>query len=312
MVFLKSEFLRYVEFPEEKKKRDLIPPQYFCPKNLKNSQLMTRQLFLKLSLRSAYFTIGMIAVWLCLNTFLSGSVWEGMKLSRSSINGEYCEFNSVEKLFHQSMNTYSNLAYFFFGVLIVLMALEDVKNRGLSTLNRLEQFPLLSAFMGFCFIYLSFGSAFFHASLTWIGQRMDMNGTYSISVGLLGIGLFHAFSKIQLTNFQKKLYIAALAVVLLAFFQIHLMISSGVLLPVLILTNLILTLVTFIQFRKQYFLLMPILSLVLMVIAVKIRTLDVQKVGCDPHSLYQGHSVWHLLTAISSFCSYAFYRFTKL
>jgi hypothetical protein len=272
---------------------------------------MTRQLFLKLSLRSAYFTIGMIVLWMCLNTFLSGSIWDGMTLSKSAINVEYCEFNNVEKLFHQSMNTYSNLAYFFFGVLILLMASEDGKNRGLITLNRLEQFPRLSAFMGFCFIYLSFGSAFFHASLTWVGQRMDMNGTYSISIGLLGIGLYHAFPKIQLTNLQKKLYIGALGVLLLAFFQIHLMISSGVLLPVLILSNLILTLITYIQFRKKYFLLIPILSLVLMVIAIKIRTFDVQKVGCDPHSWYQGHSLWHLLTAISSFCSYAFYKFTK-
>ena len=93
---------------------------------------MTKQLFLKLSLRAAYFTIGMIAVWMCLNTFLSGSIWDGMTVSRSAINVEYCEFNNVGKLFHQSMNTYSNLAYFFFGVLILLMASEDHQNQGLS------------------------------------------------------------------------------------------------------------------------------------------------------------------------------------
>ena len=272
---------------------------------------MKKQLFLRFTLHSAYFTIGMIAVWMCLNTFLSGSIWEGMTVSRSAINVEYCEFNNVEKLFHQSMNTYSNLAYFFFGVLILLMVSEDGKNQGLSTLNRLQQFPLLSAFMGFCFIYLSFGSAFFHASLTLVGQRMDMNGTYSISIALLAISLYHVFYKINFTDLQKKIYIIASVVLLLTFFKLHLMFGSKTLLPVLILGNLILTLVNYIQFRKERFLLFPILSLALLLVAVNIRTLDVQKVGCDPYSWYQGHSLWHLLTAMSSFCSYAFFRFTK-
>lgn len=35
-----------------------------------------------------------------------------------------------------------------------------------------------------------------------------------------------------------------------------------------------------------------------------------QKVGCDPYSLLQGHALWHVLTGLSSFCSYAFFRFT--
>jgi hypothetical protein len=276
----------------------------------KNNQLMTRQLFFKLMLRSTYFTVGMIAVWMCLNTFISGSVWAGMTLSKSAINVEYCEFNNVEKLFHQSMNTYSNLAYFFFGVLILLMASEDYKNKDLSTLNRLERFPLLSVLMGICFIYLSFGSAFFHASLTWVGQRMDMNGTYSISIALLSIALYHVLYKLNLTNRQKQVWIVASGVLVLAFLKIHLMISSGILLPALILTNLILTLTHYFQFRKEHSIFITIFSLVLMVVAVKIRTLDVQKVDCDPYSWYQGHSVWHFLTALSSFCSYAFFRFT--
>ena len=271
---------------------------------------MTRQLFFKLMLRSAYFTVGMIAVWMCLNTFISGSFWDGMTLSKSAINVEYCEFNNVEKLFHQSMNTYSNLAYFFLGVLILLIASEDYKNRDLSTLNRLERFPLLSVLMGICFIYLSFGSAFFHASLTWVGQRMDMNGTYSISIALLSIALYHVLHKLNLTNREKQVWIAVSGVLVLAFFKVHLMISSGVLLPALILANLILTLIHYFQFRKEHSIFITIFSLVLMVVAVKIRTLDVQKVDCDPYSWYQGHSVWHLLTALSSFCSYAFFRFT--
>lgn len=253
----------------------------------------------------------MLIIWGLFNTMLNGSVWEGMTISQSAVKVEYCEFNHAEKLFHQPMNTYSNIAYFFFGVLILLMAFEDYKNKGQNTLNRLQQFPLLSALMGFCFIYLSFGSALFHASLTWVGQRVDMNGTYSISLALLSIGLYHVLHKTDFTNQVKNIWIMAFGVLILAFYKVHLMVSSGILLPVLILLNLSLTVITYFQFRKERSILWVISSLVLMVIAVKIRTLDVQKIGCDPYSLYQGHSVWHLLTAISSFCSYAFFRFTN-
>jgi hypothetical protein len=272
---------------------------------------MPKTLFYKFLLRSGFFSLLMLLIWGILNTVLNGSVWHGMTISQSAVKVEYCEFNHVDKLFHQPMNTYSNIAYFFFGVFILLMAWEDHKKRGQNTLNRLQQFPLLSALMGFCFIYLSFGSALFHASLTWIGQRVDMNGTYSISLALLSIGFYHVLHKINFTNRAKNIWIIGCGVVILAFYQVHLMVSSGVLLTILILLNLGLKVINYVQFRKERSIIWVILSLVLMLIAVKIRTLDVQKVGCDPYSLYQGHSVWHLLTALSSFCSYAFFRFTK-
>jgi Ceramidase len=269
---------------------------------------MTKPIFYKLLIRSFFATIALICLWMSLNTLLNGHIWDGMTISKSALTVEYCEFNNVDKLFHQCMNTYSNAAYFFFGVLIVLIAWEDYKNRGF-TVNSLEQFPLLSALMGFCFIYLSFGSALFHASLTWVGQRVDMNGTYSISITLLGIGLYAILPKNLFTNNLKKLWVIILFTIILLFIKIALLISSSVLIPILILFQLLLIIINYVQFRKERSIIVGILSFVLIFIALKIRTLDVQKIGCDPYSLYQGHAVWHLLTALSSFCSYSFFRF---
>ena len=254
----------------------------------------------------------MILIWAGLNAMLNGSVWEGMTVSKSALTVEYCEFNNVDKLFHQSMNTYSNLAYFFFGVLILQIALYDSKNNDEAARNKLEKFPLLAALMGFCFIYLSFGSAFFHASLTYLGQRVDMNGTYSISIALLGIGIYHVFHKMFFSEIIKKIWIGTLLLIIIAFLPLSLMISSGKLLPFMILLLMILIGIHYFQFRKQKSFILAILGFVLMFIAIKIRTLDVQKINCDPHSFYQGHAVWHLLTALSSFCSYAFFRFSKI
>ncbi|WP_188763453.1 ceramidase domain-containing protein [Emticicia aquatilis] len=273
---------------------------------------MTKQLFIRFLGIAFIFTLGMIAIWACLNTWLSGNIWEGMTVSKSALTVEYCEFNHTEKFFHQSMNTYSNLAYFFFGILILQIAQYDYKNKENTIQNRLEKFPLLSALMGFCFIYLSLGSAFFHASLTYLGQRVDMNGTYSISISLLGIGLYHLLHRIDFSETTKKLWIVGLLVIIIAFLPISLMISSSKLLPVMILLLMLLIAIHYFQFRKQKSFILAILGFVLMFIAVKIRTLDVQKINCDPHSFYQGHAVWHLLTAMSSFCSYAFFRFSKI
>lgn len=274
--------------------------------------MMNKPLFLRQIALSLIFTIGMVVFWAVLNTCLKGSLWDGMTISKSALTAEYCEFNDVDKLFHQSMNTYSNLAYFFFGILILQIAKYDVKNKALATKNSLEKFPQLSALMGLCFIYLSIGSAFFHASLTYLGQRVDMNGTYSISIVLLGIGLYTVFfHKIIFTETSKKLWILGLLMLIVAFLPISLMLSSGKLLPFMILLLLVVIAIHYFQFRKEKSFILAILGFILMILAVKIRTLDVQKINCDPHSLYQGHSVWHLLTAMSSFCSYAFFRFSK-
>lgn len=273
---------------------------------------MSKQLILKFLGTASIFTFGMIAIWTCFNTFLTGNIWNGMTISKSALTAEYCEFNNTEKLFHQSMNTYSNLAYFFFGILILQIAKYDFNNKENAGQNRLEKFPLLSALMGCCFIYLSFGSAFFHASLTYLGQRVDMNGTYSISITLLGIGFYHVFHKIDFSETAKKLWIGGLLVIIIAFLPISLMISSSKLLPTMIFLLLLSIVIHYIQFRKHKSFILAILGFVLMFVAVNIRTLDVQKINCDPHSFYQGHSVWHLLTAMSSFCSYAFYRFSKI
>lgn len=272
---------------------------------------MSKHLFIKLLIKAACFTVGMLLIWMGLNTFLSTHIWDGMIISKSALTVEYCEFNDVDSFFHQRMNTYSNLSYFFFGVLIIQIAWQDYKNQNKKSLNRLEQFPLLSALMGICFIYLCFGSAFFHASLTYIGQRVDMNGTYGISITLLSIGIYHIFHKIHLSDTAKYIWIGALVLFIIAFFKIALLISSSVLLPAMILSLTVINLINYFQFRKERSILLAILGFALIIVAIKIRTLDVQKINCDPHSWYQGHALWHFLTALSSFCSYAFFRFSK-
>ncbi|MDB5226059.1 MAG: hypothetical protein JWN78_252 [Bacteroidota bacterium] len=251
-------------------------------------------------------TMLMLCVWIFLNNHFDGSVWNGMKLSKSALTVEYCEWNNTAAFFHQAMNTYSNLGYFFLGMIVIHISFYDRKNISANK-NLLQQFPLLSFFFGCCLVYLSFGSAFFHASLTWIGQRADMNGTYSICIGLLGVGVYRAFIRNASPSF-KKLYVVILLLIVIIFIELHLLISSVFLLPFLILLMIILTFINYYKnpdgFRMQF----ALLSLLLIISAFALRIIDVKKIACDPFSFYQGHALWHFLTGMSAFFLYWFYR----
>ncbi len=253
----------------------------------------------------------MLLIWIALDYFLDARIWEGMTISRSAITVEYCEFNHPDRLFHQPINTYSNLVYFFLGMVVFQMGLFDLKHKQDQSLNSVIEFPHLSILTGICFMYLSIGSAFFHASLTWPGQRVDMNGTYGLTLSLLAIGLNAVFLKNNLSKRNQALIFTFSLLLILSFYQIALLVSSSILLPLLILGNLVLSIIHYFQKPKNKYISLAILSFILIIFALKIRTLDVQKVDCDPLSIWQGHALWHLLTGFSSFCTYAFFRFQK-
>lgn len=264
-----------------------------------------------LVVRALVYTLLMGFVYFLLNATLTGHVWQELTISQSALTVEYCEFNNTGAFFHQSMNTYSNLVYFFFGVIICQLGWQDRSSNGRDTLNRMAGFPGLSFLVGGSFIYLSFGSAFFHASLTWPGQRVDMNGTYSLTISLLCVALYGVFHRIVLSERAWQLVVLTVVLLMLALFPLARLVSSSVLLPALILAIWTLVIVNYVQFRRERSALLGVASVVLIIAAFYVRTLDVQKVHCNPFSWYQGHSLWHFLAGLSSFCTYCFFRFDR-
>ena len=49
-----------------------------------------------------------------------------------------------------------------------------------------------------------------------------------------------------------------------------------------------------------------------MIFAFILRTIDVNKIACNPVSIYQGHALWHLFTGMGAFILYWFYRSEKV
>ena len=256
-------------------------------------------------------TSAMLLLFVFLNLHYDGSIWQTMQQSKSALTAEYCELDHYAHFFRQSINTYSNLAYFFLGMIVVLISFYDKKDKT-ENKNLVQQFPFISCFFGVCLIYLSIGSAFFHASLTWIGQRIDMNATYSICIVLIGISYYRLLIKENASNQFKRIFVGCLFLIILLFILIHLLISSLYLLPFLILLIICGTVLNYLQNKPNFNISLAILSLLLMIGAFILRTMDVQKIACDPTSVYQGHALWHFFTGMSAFLLYWFYRSERL
>ena len=269
---------------------------------MKNSQI----------LRNALLGTGaLFGIFLALDYSLDSRVWEGMVISKSALTVEYCEFNHPERLFHQPVNTYSNLIYFFYGMVVFQLGWKDWKAFANREANTIRKFPYLSLLLAANFIYLSLGSAFFHSSLTWIGQRMDMNATYGLTLSLICIGLVQVLVKKEWTPRMQLILVVALLLLIASFLPLALHISSSLLLPSLFLILLVLGITNFFQYPAQRIPVLGVLSFVLLAVAIQIRSLDVAKVNCDPMSIWQGHALWHLLTATSSLCMYFYFRRVK-
>ncbi len=253
----------------------------------------------------------LLGIALSLDFVLDSSVWTGMKVSQSAVTIEYCEFNHPERLFHQPINTYSNLIYFFYGLLVFQLALKDLKLVEVKGVNSIRCSPYLSILLAANFIYLSFGSAFFHSSLTWIGQRVDMNATYGLTLSLICIGLVQVLVKKELTKQIQVGLVVGMLLLIAGFLPLALQISSSILLPSLFLILLVLGIINYFQYPSQRSPLLGLLSFVLLAVAIQIRSMDVAKINCDPMSIWQGHALWHFLTATSSLCMYFYFRRVK-
>ena len=253
----------------------------------------------------------LLGIALSLDFVLDSSVWTGMKVSQSAVTVEYCEFNHPERLFHQPINTYSNLIYFFYGLLVFQLALKDLKLVEVKGVNSVRSSSYLSILLAANFIYLSFGSAFFHSSLTWIGQRVDMNATYGLTLSLICIGLVQVLVKKELTKQIQVGLVVGMLLLIAGFLPLALQISSSILLPSLFFILLVLGIINYFQYPSQRSPLLGLLSFVLLAVAIQIRSMDVAKINCDPMSIWQGHALWHFLTATSSLCMYLYFRRVK-
>ena len=132
-----------------------------------------------------------------------------------------------------------------------------------------------------------------------------------LSLSLICIGMVQVVVKKELSKQIQIATVLGMLLLIVGFLPLALQISSAILLPALFLALLLLGIGNYVQYRSLRSPLLLILSFVLLAIAIQVRTLDVAKINCDPLSIWQGHALWHFLTATSSLCMYFYFRSVK-
>jgi hypothetical protein len=201
----------------------------------------------------------------------------------------------------QPANTWSSFGFVLVGLLVIRQSGEEVLLRRLNPMASRRAYPLL---YGIVLILLGLGSAFYHASLTFAGQFVDLMGMYLLACFIL------LYNVSRLTALNAKTFVLAylalnlvLAYVLLEFPALRRYIFGAIIIAALLPEYRV-------RMQKKlqingFFLQAAWWTLV---VAFTIWTLDITKILCNPNSWLQGHALWHILGALAAGFLYLYYR----
>ena len=238
----------------------------------------------------------------------SAAIWASFDLAKAGLTDEYCELNRMEKAVRQPVNAWSNLFYTFLGIWALGWAWIDFQEK--KAANPMRRFPALTMWVGLMLVGLGFGSFFFHASLTRLGQHFDMGFTYGLTLSL-GVGAAYRLVVMKAGRETKMLRWAffALAVVLagtMAFLKWK--VNGKIALPAMMLSGISLAILVYFQNRANFSGKLIGLAVFSTIVSAVFRSLDLAKVGCNSEGLYQSHAIWHFTTGLAAFLFLAFLR----
>lgn len=248
--------------------------------------------------------------------FLDGNFWSGWTLEPSVLNHCFCEHNYMDRFIRQPLNTWSNLAFLFFGVAILQQSFrsENESERKIDPGNYLSRNRVIGIFYGILLCILFIGSFLFHASLTVFFGITDMIGTYGIP---LFLGMI-ALSRISVYHRLLRESTAAALCVAITFLLGFALAIRWIVLFNMIATFSFLLLMgglggVYLYSRKdlQFNLRLFALIVLVMFLSCGIWIIDHNNILCDPYSNLQGHSFWHVLDATAAYLMYQFFYSEK-
>lgn len=200
----------------------------------------------------------------------------------------------------QPVNTVSSLG--FVAVAVLVLGIGERKARPAAA-HPLRSGWIYPSIYSTALVLIGLGSAFYHASLTFVGQTADVLGMYLLGTSIL-IYNWHRLRALRPATAVTTFLVgnAALLALLVELPGLRRYAFAAIILGALTLEWRIRTV------RRRG----PNTRLFLMAVSAiavgfAIWILDITKVACAPQSVVQGHAVWHLLGATSAYLLYLFY-----
>ena len=242
--------------------------------------------------------VSVIPLYIHLNSHYSWAGW-----TRSTCYPHcYCEAPSGGPI-EQISNSFSNLLYVLAGLLIAL--LPHSKKR--AELNLISSDPSYSILYGCNTIILGFGSFFYHGSLTEFGRFFDWFGMYLFASYII----IYSIARYFRSWFTPARFLTIFSLFMVALVIITLTVNADIrrhIFTVMIIIALIVAGIVNLQLQQKLNSWYLAASLTSLVIAYGIWNLDNNGIYCFPHSLIQGHAIWHILTGLSISLVYLYLR----
>jgi hypothetical protein len=265
----------------------------------------------KIYLSAALALLLGLTIYLLNKVFYPTNFWTQFSI-HEGIEYWFCEFTDMKKFIRQPINSFTNFWYivntiFFF-------------SKGVSDMNKTKKFNLITAnpfysiALGFISLYTFAASFFYHSSLIKIAHHLDYSAVYSISLFPL-MYLSHRFILLQRNKPTNEPHAAEAITMIATYSVIYLLLTlflpdaymHGVVLGIII---SIFSLGFWLEYKdpgktSKGFMLASITSIT---IALVFFVLDPMKVGCNPDSFLQFHSIWHILNGLAVFYFYLYIR----
>ncbi len=208
----------------------------------------------------------------------------------------FCEMPRLGSLVLQPADSWSSYGYAFAGFLMIVLAGARDWNSAMP--------PLAARTFGITAITVGLGSVLMHATLTLWGQFFDVLGMYLVGAFLL----VRALSRWRQIPDNRAILIYVLLCTILVAALVVMPEVRRWLFAVLLITAIIVELAFARPLRPGARVGFYIGGIVAKAVAFAIWNLDQHGIVCAPHSLLQGHAVWHLLGATSLWLSFCYYR----
>jgi hypothetical protein len=262
---------------------------------------------------------GMVVLTLLLigviRAYQGKDVWQGWAESAELRHPAYAEKVYVDDVLRTRSDTWSNLAYVLVGFYVMALGWHDLRRQPPANAGYVVRTPAMSILFGLACCYLGFGSGLFHASLTRLGQQLDVAAMYSPLVVAIAINIGRWVPRLNSANGRPGVstwpILGALTLVTcFLLYEYKWSMRSSVVLPTLILIVAAFALLDL--FRRRLSVPLLLLSLAGLVAARICWVMDVKGTFSGPDTWFQGHAVWHLLTALSLGTIYLYNRNEEL